>query len=117
MIATMILYADFFGFGGASARINDEDYEDLNVDDSTGVKSKADKGEDEECSRLDEKISLCDTLMTESVANCGRTFSYSWFDWVGWEHERVKLGINKLLMTFEKLDCSVDNCNSWFFHS
>lgn len=58
MIATMILYADFFGFGGASARINDEDYEDLNVDESTSVKSKADKGEDEERSRVDANLSL-----------------------------------------------------------
>lgn len=46
MIATMILYADFIGFGGASARINDqsEDYEDLTADDKV-AKSKSDKGE------------------------------------------------------------------------
>lgn len=46
MIATMILYADFFGFGGASARINDrsDDYEDLTADEN-GAKSKPDKGE------------------------------------------------------------------------
>lgn len=45
MIATVILYADFIGFGGANARINDnsEDYEDLTSDDHS-PKSKSDKG-------------------------------------------------------------------------
>jgi hypothetical protein len=45
MIATVILYADFFGFGGANARINDlnDDYDDLTSDDNS-PKSKSDKG-------------------------------------------------------------------------
>jgi hypothetical protein len=42
MIATLILYADFFGFGGANARINDlnDDYEDLTNDENHSPKSK-----------------------------------------------------------------------------
>lgn len=117
MIATMILYADFFGFGGASARINDEDYEDLSVDDSTGVKSKADKGEDEECFWADERISLWYTHDRDEALPIAEEHFPIRDLTENWEHERVKLGINKLLMTFKKLDCSLDNCNSWFFYS
>jgi hypothetical protein len=45
MAVTLILFADFLGYGGANARKNDnsEDYEDYTAEDQPKVKS--DKGE------------------------------------------------------------------------